>query len=52
MDALDRQGNVAAGGIRREIFSATIALGKNLLVQTDKGELVLVAADPAQIYRT
>ena len=29
-------------------FSAGIALGKNLLVQTDKGELVLIAADPAQ----
>ncbi|MDB6124789.1 MAG: hypothetical protein JWQ71_3782 [Pedosphaera sp.] len=29
-------------------YSATIALGKNLLVQTDKGELILVAADPAK----
>jgi outer membrane protein assembly factor BamB len=29
-------------------YSATIPLGKNLLVQTDKGELVLVAADPTK----
>jgi outer membrane protein assembly factor BamB len=29
-------------------YSAVIALGKNLLVQTDRGELVLVAADPAK----
>ena len=27
-------------------LSVTIGAGKNLLVQTDKGELVLVAADP------
>ncbi|MDB6108902.1 MAG: hypothetical protein JWR69_652 [Pedosphaera sp.] len=29
-------------------YAPTIALGKNLLVQTDKGDLVLVAPDPAQ----
>jgi outer membrane protein assembly factor BamB len=29
-------------------FSATVALGNKLLVQTDKGELVFIAADPTQ----
>jgi outer membrane protein assembly factor BamB len=29
-------------------YAPTIVLGKNLLVQTDKGDLVLIAADPAQ----
>ncbi|EEF61873.1 PQQ-binding-like beta-propeller repeat protein [Pedosphaera parvula] len=29
-------------------FSATIGMGKNLLIQTDKGELVMIAADSTQ----
>jgi outer membrane protein assembly factor BamB len=30
-----------------ENYAATIALGKNLLVQSDRGDLVLIAADPS-----
>ena len=47
VDALTGKQMWSAEGFGDKL-SVTIAAGKNLLVQTDKGELVLVAADPAK----
>jgi outer membrane protein assembly factor BamB len=47
VDALTGKQMWSAEGFGDKL-SVTIAVGKNLLVQTDKGELVLVAANPAK----
>jgi outer membrane protein assembly factor BamB len=49
VDAANGKLNWRQDGLGDKLIS-TIGLGKNLLIQTDKGELALVAADPAKYH--